>query len=95
MKNRLVISGIGMLVFGLANLFSYLPASLGVTLKNRPFPFEHIRNVIPIEGKGTSIEIGYLPIKEAIDDPYWLFWSLVLYGGIVILSIVGIRMIRK
>ncbi len=95
MKNRLVISGIGMLVFGLVNLFSYLPTSLGIALQNRPFPFEHIRNVIHIDDKGTSIEIGYLPIEEAINDPYWLFWSLSLYGGIVILSMVGVRMIRK
>ncbi len=94
MKNRLAIVGIGMLVFGLVNLFSYVPISLGAALHNRPFPFEHVR-VIPIEGKGISIETGYLPINEAINDPYWLFWSLVLYGGIVILSIVGIRMIRK
>ena len=95
MKNRLAGVGIGMLVFGLVNLFSYVPISLGVALQSRPFPFEHIRNVIHIEGKGTSIETGYLPINEAINDPYWLVWSLVLYGGIVILSIVGIRMIRK
>ncbi len=83
-----------MLVFGLANLFSYVPISLGAALQSRPFPFEHIRNVVPDE-YGTSIEIGYLPINEAINDPYWLFWSLVLYGGIIILSIVGIRMIKK
>lgn len=94
MKNRLTVVGIGMLVFGLVNLFSYVPISLGVALQNRPFPLEHLYNVIPSDS-GTSFQIGYMPINEAVNDPYWLFWSLVLYGGIVILSIVGIRMIRK
>lgn len=83
-----------MIVFGLVNLFSYLPISLGVALQNRPFPFEHIQNVVPHNG-GTSIEIGYLPIENAINDPYWLVWSLALYGGIVILSIIGVNEIRK
>ena len=94
MKTRLLIVGIGMFVFGLLNLFSYLPVSLAVALQNRPFPFEHLRNVIPIPGKGISTEIGYLPINEAVNDPYWLFWSLSLYGGIIILSIIGIRRIK-
>ncbi len=83
MKTRLLIIGIGLLVFGLANLLSYLPISLGVALKNRPFPFEHLHNVVSTEGKGISTQIGYMPIDEAINDPYWLVWSLALYGGIV------------
>jgi len=82
MKTRLLIIGLSLLVFGLINLFSYLPVSLGVALKNRPFPFEHLHNVISTEGQGTSIQIGYMPIDEAINDPYWLVWSLALYGGI-------------
>lgn len=85
MKTSFLITGFGLLVFGLINLFSYFPVSLGVALKNRPFPFEHIRNVVPTEGKGDSIEIGYMPIEEAINDPYWLVWSLALYGGIAII----------
>jgi len=95
MKTRFLISGIGFLAFGLLNLFSYLSISLGIALKNRPFPFEHLYNVVPSEGRGTSIQIGYMPIEEAINDPYWLVWSLALYGGIVILSIVGILEVRK
>ena len=85
MKTKLLIIGLSLLVFGLINLFSYLPVSLGVALKNRPFPFEHLHNVIPTEGRGTHIEMGYMPIDEAINDPYWLVWSLALYGGIVII----------
>ena len=82
MKIKFLIVGLGLLVFGLVNLLAYLPISLSVALKNRPFPFEHLYNVVPSEGKGTSIQIGYLPIDEAINDPYWLIWSLALYGGI-------------
>jgi len=82
MKSRLLIIGLGMLVFGLVNLFSYLPISFSPSLLNQPFPFEHLYNVIPTEGQGTRIQIGYIPIDEAINDPYWLVWSLALYGGI-------------
>ena len=84
MKTRLLIIGLGLLLFGLINLFSYLPVSLGVTLQNRPFPFEHIQNVVPTHD-GTTVQIGYMPIDEAINDPYWLVWSLALYGGIAMI----------
>ena len=82
MKTRLLMTGIGFLIFGLANLFRYLPISYSPSLLNNPFPFDHLYNVVPTEGKGTSIQIGYMPIDEAINDPYWLFWSLALYAGI-------------
>ena len=85
MKTRLLMTGIGFLIFGLANLFRYMPISHSPTFLNKPFPFEHLYNVVPTEGKGTSIQIGYLPIDEAINDPYWLVWSLALYGGIVMI----------
>jgi hypothetical protein len=94
MKTRLlIIIGMGLGIFGFVNMFRYIPTSL--TLINRPFPFEHLYNVIPSEGHGTSIQIGYMPIHDATYDPYWLFWSLALYGGIAIMSIIGIRQIRK
>ena len=80
MKTRLWIIGVGFLVFGLVNLFRYV--SISLTLINLPFPFEHLYNVVPSEVKGTHIEIGYLPINEAINDPYWLVWSIILYAGI-------------
>ena len=83
MKTRLLIIGLGMLIFGLTNFFRYMPISF--SLVNNPFPFEHLYNVVPTEGKGTHIQIGYLPIDEAINDPYWLVWSLALYGGIAII----------
>lgn len=92
MKTRFLIIGITLVVFGLANIFRYMPISL--TLVNRPFPFEHLHNVIPSDGRGTHIEIDYLPIETATNDPYWLFWSLVLYAGIAVTSI-GIWRIRK
>lgn len=82
MKTRLLITGISLLVFGLANLFSYLPISFSPSFLNRPFPFEHLYNVVPIDGQGIHSQIGYEPILEAINDPYWLVWSLALYGGI-------------
>jgi hypothetical protein len=80
MKTRLLIMGLVLLVFGLVNLFRYI--SISLSLINRPFPFEHFYNVVPSEGRGTRIQIGYMPIDEAINDPYWLVWSLALYGGI-------------
>lgn len=92
MKDRILIVGIGMLVFGFANLLRYLPISL--SLVNLPFPFDHLYNVIPYENKGTSIQIGHMPIVEAINDPYWLFWSLALYSGIAVTGF-AIWRIRK
>lgn len=86
MKKNFLILGTGLLLFGLTNLLSYLPISLGVALMNRPFPFEHLHNVIPSIGKGTHIEIGYMPIDEAINDPYWLAWSMSLYAGIIVIG---------
>ena len=83
MKTRLLIIGLGMLIFGLTNFFRYMPISL--SLVNNPFPFEHLYNVVPTEGKGTHIQIGYLPVDEAINDPYWFAWSLALYGGIMMI----------
>lgn len=79
MKTRLWIIGVGFLIFGLINLFRYMPLSL--SLINLPFPFGHLQNVNPT-GNGISTQIGYLPINEAINDPYWLVWSLILYVGI-------------
>jgi len=83
MKTRLLIIGIVFLIFGLVNFFRYVPIML--TLINLPFPFVHLYNVISSEGQGTHIQIGYMPIDEAINDPYWLVWSLILYGGIGII----------
>lgn len=93
MKNRILIVGIGLLAFGLANLLSYLPVSVVIAFQSRPFPFEHVHNVFPDHG-GTHYEVGYIPIQEAINDPYWLVWSLVLYGGIGTI-VFAIRRIRK
>lgn len=81
MKNKILIMGVALLAFGVVNLLAYLPVSLGIALMNRPFPFEHLHNVAPERG-GTSIEIGYLAVDEAMRDPYWLAWSLALYAGI-------------
>ncbi len=85
MKTRVLIIGIIMLVFGLINLFWYLPISFGITLMNTPFPFDHLYDVVQTEGKGISTQIGYMPIDEVINDPYWLVWSLALYGGIAMI----------
>ena len=83
MKTRiLIIFGMVMLIFGLGNLFSYFLISFPVL--NTPFPFEHVE--LRLEDGGKTLEIGYLPINEAIFDPYWLFWSLVLYAGIAVTS---------
>lgn len=87
MKNRILMVGIGLLAFGFANLLAYLPISVVIAFQSRPFPFEHVYNVIPDNG-GTHYEVGYLPVNEAINDPYWLFWSLVLYAGIGITAFV-------
>ncbi|QMU55206.1 MAG: hypothetical protein GKS07_10120 [Nitrosopumilus sp.] len=78
----LIVLAIGMIGFGMVNMFRYVPISL--SLVNRPFPFEHLYNVVPSEDTGISIQIGYLPINDAVNDPYWLFWSFVLYTGIVV-----------
>ena len=89
------IAGVLTLAFGLVNILWYAPHSLTLVFQNQPFPFEHLTNVEIHEGGGIGIQIGYLPFNEALFDPYWLFWSLSLYGGITILSLVGIRVIKK
>ena len=91
MKNRLLIIGLGFLTFGFANLFRYVPILL--TLINLPFPFDHLQNVHPT-GNGISTQIGYLPINEATNDPYWLVWSIILYTGIGITAFVIWRKIK-
>ena len=73
--------GISLLAFGLANLLMYLPISVPIAFQSRPFPFEHIHNVF-LDNGGMHYEVGYLPVNEAINDPYWLFWSLALHAGI-------------
>lgn len=78
--NLLIIIGIGMIIFGLVNFFAYFPISF-YTL-NTPFPFEHVE--LRLEDGGKTLQIGYMPIDEAMFNPYWLFWSLVLYGGIAV-----------
>lgn len=83
-----------MLIFGLANFFRYLPISHSPTFWNKPFPFEHIYNVIPSDGKGTSYQMAYLPLEIAEHDPYWVLWSLILYAGIIVTSF-GIWRSRK
>ena len=75
-----------MLIFGLANFFRYMPISHSPTFLNKPFPFEHLYNVFLDEGKGIRHQIGYMPLDEAVNDPYWLFWSLMLYAGIITTS---------
>ena len=67
MKTKILITGIGMLVFGFANLFSFLPVSF--PLLNTPFPFEHIQLIFRDDG-GITRQIGYLPIDEAMFNPY-------------------------
>ncbi len=84
MINRLLIAGIGLLAFGLANFFRYLPITYSPSFWNKPFPFERLYNVVATEGRGIRYQIGYMPLDEAAIDPYWLFWSMALYAGIVI-----------
>ena len=86
MESKFLLPGFGMLAFGLINLLWYLPISLSITLKNHPFPFDHLYNVVPSDGHGISHQIGYLPIDEAVNDPYWLAWSLALYGGMSLIT---------
>lgn len=83
MRNRLLMAGIGLLAFGLANFFRYIIA-YGRIFWNTPFPFEHIHYAIHYEGRGIHYLVGYMPLDEAANDPYWLFWSMALYAGIVI-----------
>ena len=87
-----IIFGLGMIIFGLVNFFRYLTISHSPTFWNKPFPFEHLVKVVPSEGRGTTMQIGYMPFEQATNDPYWLIWSLALYGGIIL---VGFSFWRK
>jgi len=81
----LLIIGIAFLIFGLINLFSYLPISFSPSFLNTPFPFEHVY-IMDMGKSGSHHQIGYLPMNEAVNDPYWLVWSLALYAGIGVTS---------
>ena len=61
---------------------------------NHPFPFQHLEEV-EIRDSGISTSIHYLPFESAMADPYWLIWSLSLYFGIIILSIIGFKSFRQ
>lgn len=84
MSSKLLITGIGLLAFGLANFFRYLPITYSPSFWNKPFPFEHIYNVVDSPGGGIRVQIAYLPLETAANDPYWLLWSLMLYAGVLI-----------
>lgn len=86
MNTKVLFLGIPMIIFGMINIFWYWPTSLGFTLENHPFPSQHLAEVIEERSHHTLI-IRYLPIEAAMDDPYWLFWSLTLYAGIVLTTI--------
>lgn len=88
MKDRLLMAGIGLLAFGLVNFFRYLIA-YGLPFWNTPFPFDHIDYVVHYEGRGIHYSVGYMPFENAVNDPYWLFWSMALYAGIVITGFVA------
>ena len=80
MKTKLWIIGIILLGFGLLNLFWYTPYSL--ILLNQPFPFDYLQEVEIHDGGGFGVSIWYEPFEVIKYYPYWLVWSLSLYGGI-------------
>lgn len=89
MKTKFLIIGLILLGFGLLNLFWYTPYSL--ILLNKPFPFEYLQEVQIHDGGGIGVSIWYDPFNTIQYYPYWLVWSLSLYSGIVILSILVVR----
>lgn len=89
------IIGIGLLAFGLLNVFWYAPYSITLVFYNQPFPFAHLEKVDVHEGGGIGTQVGYMPFHEAQYDPYWLVWSFSLYSGIAILSVLGVKSLRK
>lgn len=82
MKIRILIIGIILLVFGLVNIFWYAPHSLTLVFMNQPFPFQHLEGIQVHDGGGFGTSIHHLPFEAVMADPYWLVWSLALYGGI-------------
>ncbi|HEX9845481.1 MAG TPA: hypothetical protein VGA92_03340 [Candidatus Nitrosotenuis sp.] len=95
MKTRYKIIGILALAFGLINIFWYTPYSLALVFMNQPFHFQHLQNIEVYDGGGIGTQILYLPFEAIQSDPYWLIWSLSLYFGIVILSVLGVGSLRQ
>ncbi|MCE2498726.1 MAG: hypothetical protein J4F28_07050 [Nitrosopumilaceae archaeon] len=54
MKNRLLITGIVLLAFGLTNFFRYLPISYGPYLWNTPFPFGRLMMFFAMKAEGLT-----------------------------------------
>ncbi len=94
LKNKLGILGLVALGFGLLNLFWYIQYSLALVFRNQPFPFEYLQE-IDLTHDGIGVSIWYEPFNAIQYDPYWLIWSLSLYSGITILSILGIMSLRQ
>ncbi len=89
MKARtLTIIGISFVVFGLINLFSYLPILSSSLFLNTPFPFEEIQSMNKHEDdQGITMVTVSHSFESALQlSPYWLFWSLGLYAGIGIVG---------
>ncbi|MGI0057075.1 MAG: hypothetical protein ACREAK_06840, partial [Nitrosarchaeum sp.] len=66
-----------LIAYGLYNMFWFFVYS---PILHPPFPFDHVQAQQQV--RGTSVEIGYLPLDEAYFHPYWLFWSLTMYFGL-------------
>lgn len=78
-----------MVIYGLGHILFPLPAKVDL-----PLPFEHVYGV-----KRTNDGLAYQTISNYSDsinaDPYWLVWSIIFYSGVVITSILSIKISKQ
>jgi hypothetical protein len=90
LKIKFLLAG-GLIAFGIYNMFSFF---VYMPILSQPFPFEHV--VIESVAKDNiSVQTGYIPLEEALWNPYWLFWSLAMYFGFGYLTFLIIRLEKK
>jgi hypothetical protein len=78
-----------MVIYGLGHILFPLPAKVDL-----PLPFEHVYEV-----KRANDGLAYQTISAYGDsinaDPYWLVWSIIFYSGIVMTSIMRIKIYKQ
>lgn len=81
-RRILLLTSLAAVSYGVFNVIMHW--SLDFPYLDWPFPFgTHYQEITPHpDGEGMIIRTSSHPIGAAYEDPFWVVWSSVLYGGI-------------